>query len=115
MLKNDLKNGDTNNLLTVNAAQNEQWPGVDSVFRLIIVAAHRAKQLRRGALPRVPVDPKNQRHTYVALKEVKQGKISFDVNDISRHDALREGSASDELKINGVEAKAVKVEQSWLI
>jgi DNA-directed RNA polymerase omega subunit len=115
MLKDDVKDGDKGNLKAADSAQNDQWPGVDSVFRLIIVAAQRAKQLRNGALPRVPVDPKNQRHTYVALKEVKQGKISFDVNEISHHDASREAIDSDDVKTNKTGAKAVKIEQSWLI
>lgn len=55
------------------------WNGteVDSVFRLVILASQRAKQLQRGAQPRVNVSSPKQRHTYTALEEVKQGKIRF--------------------------------------
>lgn len=115
MLKDDEKNGDAKNDYTADGAQDEQWPGIDSVFRLIIVAAHRAKQLRRGALPRVAVDPKRQRHTYVALEEVKQGKVRFETNDTNRLEAEPSRPASDEIKINRVEVKAMGVEQSWLV
>ena len=59
------------------AAGGEQWPGIDSRYRLIVVAALRSKQLQRGALPRVAADPLKRRNTSIALEEVKRGLIHF--------------------------------------
>jgi DNA-directed RNA polymerase omega subunit len=55
----------------------EQWPGIDSSFRLIIVAALRAKQLLHGSAPRIHADPLKRRHTSIALEEVKRGLVHF--------------------------------------
>ena len=59
-----------------------QWPGVDSVFRLIVVAALRNKQLTRGAVPRIKSDPLRRRNTSIALEEVKQGLVPFTVGGV---------------------------------
>jgi DNA-directed RNA polymerase omega subunit len=59
------------------AANGEQWPGIDSRYRLIVVAALRSKQLLRGAPPRIAADPLKRRNTSIALEEVKQGLIRF--------------------------------------
>lgn len=75
----------------VRAKDDERWPGVDSRFRLVIVAAQRSKQLMRGALPRIEADPKRRRSTTIALEEVKQGLISF-INNTK--EVAREGSDS---------------------
>ena len=56
---------------------DEGWPGIDSRFRLIVVAAQRSKQLQRGARPRIDADPKRRRSTSIALEEVKQGLVPF--------------------------------------
>jgi DNA-directed RNA polymerase subunit omega len=53
------------------------WPGIDSRFRLIVVAAQRSKQLQRGARPRIDADTKRRRNTSIALEEVKQGLVPF--------------------------------------
>ncbi len=58
-------------------ADGEQWPGIDSRYRLIIVSALRAKQLQRGARPRIEADPRKRRNTSIAIEEVKQGRIKF--------------------------------------
>ena len=58
-------------------APDEEWPRIDSRFRLVIVAAQRSKQLQRGALPRIDADPKRRRSTSIALEEVKQGLVPF--------------------------------------
>ncbi len=57
----------------------EQWPGIDSRYRLIVVAALRSKQLQRGSLPRIDADPLKRRNTSIALEEVKQGLIPFTI------------------------------------
>lgn len=55
----------------------EEWPGIDSRFRLIVVASLRNKQLVRGAHPRIAADPLKHRNTSIALEEVKQGLVPF--------------------------------------
>jgi DNA-directed RNA polymerase omega subunit len=60
---------------------NQQWPGIDSHFRLIIVAALRSKQLMRGSMARIEADPLRRRNTSVALEEVKRGLVSFTLSD----------------------------------
>ena len=60
-------------------SNEEQWPGVDSRYRLIVVAALRAKQLLRGAVPRIEVDSRRRRNTSIALEEVKRGLVPFTV------------------------------------
>jgi DNA-directed RNA polymerase subunit omega len=54
-------------------------PEMDSKYRLIIVAAKRSKQLQRGARPRIEIDPQKHKPTRIALKEVQQGKVSFEI------------------------------------
>ena len=56
-----------------------QWPGIDSHFRLIVVAALRSKQLLRGASARIEPDPLKRRNTSIALEEVKRGLVPFTV------------------------------------
>lgn len=60
-------------------AADEQWPGIDSHFRLIAVAALRSKQLLRGARPRIDADPLRRRNTSIALEEVKRGLVPFTI------------------------------------
>ena len=60
----------------------EGAPRLDSKYRLIIVAAQRSKQLQRGARPRVEgMDTQRHKPTRVALEEVLQGKVSFNLTD----------------------------------
>ena len=63
------------------AGGGEEWPGIDSRFRLIIVAALRSKQLLHGSRPRVIPDPLRRRNTSIALEEVRQGLITFKIAD----------------------------------
>ena len=62
-----------------DGAADEQWPGIDSHFRLIAVAALRSKQLLRGARPRIDADPLKRRNTSIALEEVKRGLVPFTI------------------------------------
>src|SRR5574341_169634 len=50
---------------------------VDSKYRLVIVAAKRAKQLNRGAGPLV--QPRSVKPTYQALEEIASGKLGFEI------------------------------------
>ena len=58
-------------------SNEEEWPGIDSKFRLIIVAALRSKQLLSGSLPRIEADPRRHKPTSLALEEVKRGLVPF--------------------------------------
>jgi DNA-directed RNA polymerase omega subunit len=53
------------------------WPGIDSRFRLIILAGKRTKQLLHGSKPRIEVDSRRRRNTSIALEEVKRGLVHF--------------------------------------
>ena len=53
----------------------------DAKYRLIIVASQRSKQLQRGARPRVNMDMQRHKPTRIALEEVQQGLIDFEVID----------------------------------
>jgi DNA-directed RNA polymerase omega subunit len=54
-------------------------PEIDSKYRMIILAAQRSKQLQRGALPRVDMDPKKRKPTRIAMKEFQDKKVNFKI------------------------------------
>lgn len=64
-----------------NPGTEEKWKGIDSTFRLIIVASLRNKQLTRGATPRIEADPRRHRNTTIALEEVRRGLVPFTNTD----------------------------------
>ncbi len=65
---------------TLSSAQEESNQlEMDSKYRLIIVAAKRSKQLQRGARPRIDIDPIKHKFTRIALEEVQQGKVNFEI------------------------------------
>lgn len=59
-----------------------QRPEVDSVYRLIVVAALRNKQLTRGAVPRIESDPLRRRNTSIAIEEVKRGLVPYSTTEV---------------------------------
>jgi DNA-directed RNA polymerase subunit omega len=65
---------------------------VDSKYRLVIVAAKRAKQLNRGAVPLVQA--RNIKPTYQALEEMATGKLGYEVESLA-------GEAARELEPGG--------------
>jgi len=69
---------------TNTGAGEEQWPGIDSRYRLIVVAALRSKQLLRGARPRIDADPLKRRNTSIALEESKRGLVPFTITTEDR-------------------------------
>lgn len=80
----------------VAAMSEDQWPGIDSRYRLIIVAALRSKQLQRGASPRIEADPRKHRSTSIALEETKQGLVPFTFTDEGKRAmAMRTGNRTD--------------------
>jgi DNA-directed RNA polymerase subunit omega len=50
---------------------------IDSKFRLVILAAKRAKQLLKGSKKRVDLNMENP--LSIALEEIRQGKIDFEI------------------------------------
>jgi DNA-directed RNA polymerase subunit omega len=54
---------------------------VDSKYRLVIVAAKRAKQLNRGAAPLI--QPRSMKPTYQALEEIASGKLSYEIEPLT--------------------------------
>ena len=69
------------------ARTSEAAPPIQSRFLFVDVAAMRAKQLRRGALPRLRHDddgaPPKELHKAerVAMEEVRRGLVQYDIPD----------------------------------
>ena len=55
----------------------------DSKYRKIILAAQRSKQLQRGANPRVDMDPRKSKSTRIAMKELEEDKIKYEVTAVA--------------------------------
>jgi DNA-directed RNA polymerase omega subunit len=72
-----MNNGKENGKSATGAATEGTWPGIDSRFRLIIVAGLRTKQLLHGSKPRIEADKARHRNTSIALEEVKRGLVKF--------------------------------------
>ena len=62
------------------STEQKHSPEIDSRYRLIILAAQRSKQLQRGARPRIEIDPTKHKPTRIALEEIIQGTIPFQMN-----------------------------------
>jgi DNA-directed RNA polymerase omega subunit len=60
-----------------NVTTRAEWPGIVSRFQLVILAAHRSKQLLQGAQPRIVADRLKRRNTSIALEELRRGLIPF--------------------------------------
>jgi len=68
----DIENEENNN-------GTNEIPEIDSKYRLILIAAQRSKQLQKGAQPRIDVDPRKTKSTRIALEEVRNKKIQFQI------------------------------------
>ncbi len=68
----DIENEDNDN-------ETNEIPDIDSKYRLILIAAQRSKQLQKGAQPRIDADPRKTKSTRIALEEVKNKKIQFQI------------------------------------
>lgn len=62
-----------------NEEETNAPPEIDSKYRMIILAAQRSKQLQRGANPRVDMDPRKSKATRIAMKELENKKVDFDI------------------------------------
>lgn len=54
---------------------------VDSKYRLVMIAAKRARQLNQGAAPLV--HPKSYKPTYIVLEELAAGRIEYRVEPLA--------------------------------
>lgn len=61
-------------------------PEIDSKYRLILLAAQRAKQLQRGAKPRVDLDPRKIKPTTIAIEEFENDKVNFTILEKEKGD-----------------------------
>lgn len=52
-------------------------PGIDSKYRMIILAAQRSKQLQRGALSRTDINIRTNKPTTVALQELEEDVVKY--------------------------------------
>lgn len=69
---------------------------IDSKFRLAILAAKRAKQLVHGAKKKVDINAENP--LTVAMEEIRQEKISFQVLNEDALELEREAAAREEME-----------------
>jgi DNA-directed RNA polymerase omega subunit len=60
---------------------NADLSKLDSIYRLIIVAGLRSKQLVRGSHPRIVANPLKRKNTSIALEEVRQGLVPFKIRE----------------------------------
>jgi DNA-directed RNA polymerase omega subunit len=59
------------------AKEKEETKVIDSKYRKILIAARRAKQIMKGARPRV--DLPNAKATRVAIAELDRGMVDFEI------------------------------------
>ena len=81
----------------IPAVERKPMPPVRSRFMFVDIASLRAKQLRRGALPRVNV-PQSEVDTaepapkleHIAMQEVEEGLIVYDYPGMDSEEAVAE-------------------------
>jgi DNA-directed RNA polymerase subunit K/omega len=64
---------------TVEAEIPERLHTTDSIYRGIVLACLRSKQLIKGATPRIEANPAKRKKTSIAIQEVKQGLIYYEL------------------------------------
>ena len=87
------------------SVSQEGGPEEISRFRAIVVAALRAKQLRRGSKPRIESNPHKHKDTSIAMEEVRRGLITFTqfaVPHVDDPSAMRDLKASVEQSLSVV-------------
>ena len=78
---------------TEGVEPREPMPPVESRFMFVDISALRAKQLRRGALPRVNTSPDgdvkgvetSKKLEQIAMREVGEGLIVYEIPDVDAH------------------------------
>lgn len=69
----------TEELVEEAIVERKPSPAIDSKYRKIILAAQRSKQLQRGADSRVETDIRKTKPTRIAMQEIEEGKIDFEL------------------------------------
>lgn len=67
--------------IETEAVEKIDPPKIDSKYRMIILAAQRSKQLQRGAVSRVDIDTRKSKPTRVAMREIQNRKVNFEILD----------------------------------
>ena len=75
-----------------------------SRFREVVVAGLRAKQLLRGAKPRLEPHPDKRKNTTIAVEEVRRGLMRFTHRVLSQ--ANRSNNVKDAGELIGITASA---------
>lgn len=70
-----------NNTFSSKNGLNADLRAVDSIYRMIVVAGLRSKQLLRGATPKIVADPTRVRNISIALEEARRGLIQYTVRE----------------------------------
>lgn len=60
-----------------NHEDHRDVEGIDSKYRMILIAAKRSKQIQKGAKARVQMV--NAKPTRVAIEEVRRGLVDFEI------------------------------------
>lgn len=58
---------------------NADLRSIDSIYRMIVVASLRSKQLVRGGTPKIVADPSRRRNISIALEEARRGLIHYTI------------------------------------
>ncbi|MGI8639448.1 MAG: DNA-directed RNA polymerase subunit omega [Pyrinomonadaceae bacterium] len=73
----------TEQLVEENIKEKTEAPEIHSKYRKIILAAQRSKQLQRGATPRVDMDPRKSKSTRIAMRELEEDKIEYEIMPVA--------------------------------
>ena len=75
----NLDNNEENIETGDNGEAAKVTPEIDSKYRLILLAAQRSKQLQKGATPRVTADPRKTKSTRIAMRELEEQMVNFEI------------------------------------
>jgi DNA-directed RNA polymerase subunit K/omega len=67
----------SDNRNNIKSGLNADLRSIDSIYRMIVVAGLRSKQLVRGARPKILPDPNCRRNISIALEEARRGLLHF--------------------------------------
>lgn len=70
-----------NNTFSSKNGLNADLRSIDSIYRMIVVAGLRSKQLLRGATPKIVADPTRVRNISIALEEARRGLITYKLRE----------------------------------
>ncbi len=73
----------TEQIVEESVKEKTEVPEIHSKYRKIILAAQRSKQLQRGATPRVDMDPRKSKSTRIAMQELEEDKIRFEITAVA--------------------------------